>query len=148
MRFDSGLFRTITYIFVYSYAATMVVTPIYCLINSPDATFTFHYFLYAMLFSLAVSLCSLVYCCRSGELTQKQYLVRTIFHTILLEAVALTAGYFIGMWDSLRGGLLFAFFVLAADVMVNLLLFSRDSRDAKEINSRLKERNNRTSEDN
>lgn len=148
MKFNSSLFRSILYIFVYTYAVTMVITPFFCLISDPTATFEISFFFSAMLFSLAVSLCSLVYCSKSGELTQKQYLVRTVIHTILLEAVALTTGYFIGMWHAPLGGLMFAASVLVADVMVNLLIFSRDSRDAKKINDRLRQRSRSISEDN
>ena len=121
------------------YGCSMMVTFVFCMIFYPDSVFGVDYFGKMFLFALAGDLPSLVFYSKR-ELSHKEWMVRIIIHLLLLEGVLLVIGRFMGLHDNMVEGIVFFFIVLAVYVVVRLLVFSDDERQAKEINKALEER--------
>lgn len=121
------------------YALTMITTLIICHFFYPDITFELSYFWEVMVFSLLAVLPGFVYY-SPKELTRKQWIIRTILHTILLETALLFAANLIGMYRGICGGIVFAIIILIIDSIVRLLSYTKDGKTADEINVQLKER--------
>ena len=74
-----------------------------------------------------------------GELSRRQWWIRTAIHTVLVECVLLAAGYFFGMYKGVLGFVLFFFVILTVDLIVRAVTFLNDKNTADEINARLKQ---------
>lgn len=121
------------------YGCSMMATFVFCLVFYPDSVFGVDYFGKMFLFALAGDLPSLVFYSKR-ELSHKEWMARVIIHLLLLEGVLLVIGRFMGLHDNMVEGIVFFFIVLAVYVVVWLLVFSDDARQAKEINKALEER--------
>lgn len=121
------------------YGCSMMATFVFCLVFYPDSDFGLYYFGEMFLFALAADLPSLVFYSKR-ELSHKELMVRIIIHLLLLEGVLLVIGRLMGLHENITEGIVFFFIVLAVYVVVWLLVFSDDARQAKEINKALEER--------
>lgn len=121
------------------YGCSMMATFVFCLVFYPDSDFGLYYFGEMFLFALAADLPSLVFYSKR-ELSHKELMVRIIIHLLLLEGVLLVIGRLMGLHENITEGIFFFFIVLAVYVVVWLLVFSDDARQAKEINKALEER--------
>ncbi len=140
------LFRTVMIQFFICYTLTMLVTVVFAKLNTPDVTeISVNYIWEVAVFSLFAELPSLLYYSKN-ELSRRQWWVRTVIHTVLIEVVLMTAGYIIGMYKGILGSVAFFFTVLAVDVLVRLFSYLADMTTADTINRKLKERRIQTHE--
>ena len=121
------------------YTASMFATLLLCGLAQPDVTLPLDYLWQVALFSLGADLPCLVYYSK-GELSRRQWWVRTALHTLLLETVLMAAGFAIGMYRGFWGGAAFVFVILAVDMFVRFISYLSDRHTADEINEQLKRR--------
>ena len=134
-----GLLRTLMMHFFICYTCTMMATILFCGLNMPRVTeLPVSYLWKAALFSICADLPVMVYYYR-GELSRRQWWIRTAIHTVLVECVLLAAGYFFGMYKGVLGFVLFFFVILTVDLIVRAVTFLNDKNTADEINARLKQ---------
>ena len=69
-------------------------------------------------------------------------MVRQIIHLLMLEGVLLLFGWFLKYYETVAEGVFFFFIVLLVYIVVRILAFSEDFKDAKEINQVLAKRKN------
>lgn len=72
------------------------------------------------------------------ELTFRQALLRKLFHFVLLEAMLIAFGRWAGIVHGLGDTVYFALAVLMVYLIVNLISWHLDSKEANEINKTLK----------
>lgn len=120
------------------YTGTMFATIFFCKLNTPPtAMLPVDYLWQAAIFSFFACLPSLALL--SGrELSRKQYHLRIVLHTLLLEAVLLPAGHILDMYDGVWGGIAFFFVILVVDAFVWFFMFLSDFKSAEAINKKLK----------
>lgn len=121
------------------YGCSMMATFIFCMVFYSDSVFGLDYFGEMFLFALAGDLPSMVFYSKR-ELSHKEWMVRIIIHLLLLEGVLLVIGRLMGLYDNITEGIFFFFIVLAVCLVVWLLAFLDDARQAKEINKALEKR--------
>lgn len=121
------------------YGCSMMATFVFCLVFYPDSVFGLDYFGEMFLLALAGDLPSLVFYSKRA-LSHNEWMVRIIMHLLLLEGALLVIGRLMGLHDNITEGIFFFFIVLAVYVVVWLLVFADDARQAKEINKVLEER--------
>ena len=126
--------------FVVIYGLTMLASFGFCLVFNPGVTVNVvEYFGACILFSALADVTSLVYLSRH-ELSGREWWVRTAIPCVLLELVLLPAGYDIGMWWDLIGGIVFFAVVLVVRFCVELVGYGQDYADASDVNERLRQR--------
>ena len=126
--------------FVVIYGLTMLASYGFCLVFNPGVTVNVvDYFGACILFSALADATSLVYLSRH-ELSGREWWVRTAIQCVLLELVLLPAGYYIGMWRGLIGGIVFFAVVLVVRFCVELVGYGQDYADASDVNERLRQR--------
>lgn len=118
---------------------TVICTLLFCLLFYPDAEFSIFYFAWVLLFSLLGDLPFLVFYSRK-TLNSKQWLMRSIFHFILLEAVLLFAAFQFGIYDNILQGIVFFFLIFFVYVIVRLIEYQHDSKVASKMNERIRQR--------
>jgi len=123
------------------YGCTMMAAFVCCLVFHPDAVFGIDYLGKALVFALAGDLPSLVFCSKR-ELSHREWMVRQIIHLLMLEGVLLLFGWFLKYYETVAEGVFFFFIVLLVYIVVRILAFSGDFKDAKEINQVLAKRKN------
>ncbi len=134
------LFRMILAQYFMCYTFTMLATAFFTGLNTPPVTELPESFLWhAGIFSLFAALPAAVYYAKD-ELTRRQWRIRTIIHTALIEAVLMTAGYALDMYNGVWGAVAFFITVLAVDGAVRLVTYLTDRSTADAINQKLKER--------
>lgn len=72
------------------------------------------------------------------ELTFHQALLRKLFHFVLLEAMLITFGHWVGILHGFGDTASFALAVFIVYLAVNLISWHLDNREASEINKTLK----------
>ena len=118
------------------YNLSMMCTILFCYFNQPQIKMLpVSYLGEVAVFSFLACLPTTIYYSKSQNV-----LVQTIIHTILLEIILLIAGYQIGMYEDVLGGLLFFFTILVVDILVRLFNYLNDCHLASEINKALKSR--------
>ena len=126
--------------FVVIYGLTMLASFGFCLVFNPGVTVNVvEYFGACILFSALADVTSLVYL-SSHELSGREWWIRTVIQCILLELVLLPAGYYIGMWQGMIGGIVFFGIVLVVRFCVELVGYGQDYADASDVNERLRQR--------
>lgn len=140
------LIRVLLLQFFICYTCTMMATVVFCRLNTPPMDMLeVDYLWHAGIFSILAILPGVVYFDRDG-LTKRQLWVRTALHTVLLEAVLLTAGWYIGMYQGIGGFFAFVAAILIVDVLVRLFSYLGDRSMADAINLQLRERRKGTKE--
>lgn len=130
------LMHTIFVEYFVIYNLSMMCTILFCYFDQPQIKMLpVSYLGQVAVFSLLACLPTIVYCFKL-----KNVIVKDILHTILLEAILLTAGYSIGMYHDLFGGCLFFVTVLVVDILVRIFNYLNDCHMANEINKALKNR--------
>lgn len=118
------------------YNLSMMCTILFCYFNQPQIKMlSVSYLGEVAVFSFLACLPTTIYYSKSQNV-----LVKTILHTIFLEIILLIAGYQIGMYEDVLGGLLFFFIILVVDILVRLFNYLNDCYLANEINKTLKSR--------
>ena len=130
------MIHTITIQYFVIYTLSMFATILFCHIDQPQIKMlSVSYLGEVAVFSFLACLPTTIYYSKSQNV-----LVKTIIHTILLEIILLIAGYQIGMYEDVLGGLLFFFTILLVDILVRLINYLNDCHLANEINKALKSR--------
>ena len=109
------LLRTFIQHFFIIYAFSMIITPVFCMIFAIDVQFPVHYFWQMMSFSLLADMPLLIFY-SSRELSRRQWIIRSIVHTLVLECALMYAGFRLGLYAGFAGGLIFFSCILMADV--------------------------------
>ena len=118
------------------YNLSMMCTILFCYFNQPQIKMLpVSYLGEVAVFSFLACLPTTIYYSKSQNV-----LVKTILHTLLLEIILLIAGYQIGMYEDVLGGLLFFFIILVVDILFRLFNYLNDCHLANEINKALKSR--------
>ena len=134
------LFRMILIQYFMCYTCTMLATVVFTnLQDPPETTVSVRYLWQAAIFSCCAGLPSLLYYSKEG-LSRKQWWIRTAIHTVLLEAILMTAGYCIGMYRGTGGAAAFFVTILVVDLLVRLFTYLSDRLTADAINRALRER--------
>lgn len=126
--------------FFYIYAGSMFGTYVFCSVFYPDITFGLNYIRWMALFSLTGDATLLVFYSKK-VLTERQFLVRTVIHFILLEIVLMIFAGVLRLYESPLQGVVFFFVILLVYLMVKLLSFKSGSKEAEAINRRIQEIN-------
>lgn len=135
-----NLFRIITSQFFVCYTCTMMATIAFTRLGDPPVTeISVSYLWQAALFSLCAVLPGLLYYSK-GELSHRQYWIRTAIHTVLLEAILMVLGHWLDMYRGIVGGICFFLTVLIVDAAVRFFTFLNDSSTANAINRELEQR--------
>lgn len=103
----------------------------------PAAKFGYEAYVSPFVFGLVSLLPSMVTYSRR-ELTFRQTLVRKLLHFALLEALLITFGHWAGVLHGFGDTICFALAVFIVYLVVNLIGWYLDSREATEINETLK----------
>ena len=126
--------------FVVIYGLTMLASYGFCLVFNPGVTVkVVDSFGACFLFSALADATSLVYLSRH-ELSGREWWTRTAIQCVLLELVLMPAGYYIGMWQGMIGGIVFFGIVLVVRFCVELVGYGQDYADASDVNERLRQR--------
>lgn len=123
--------------FVVAYGIIMLSTFFMCLLFNPTSELpVVSFFGRCILFTL-VCMATLVIYYSKTELTLKNWWIRTILHTILLEAVLLPLAHHWKFWYGPLDAIIYAGFILAAKILWHLIDFGQSIRTATQINEQL-----------
>lgn len=117
-------------------SGTMIAIIIYCTIKMPETVFTIK-FMWQILGLCLLSECPMFVFYSRKELRKRQWYMRELLHTVLLELVLLIAGKKMGMYQGLFDGILFAAIIFIVNVFVKIMNYTRDWRVADKINRQL-----------
>lgn len=107
--------------FVVAYGIIMLSTFFMCLLFNPTSELlVVSFFGRCILFTL-VCMATLVIYYSKTELTLKNWWIRTILHTILLEAVLLPLAHHWKFWYGPLDAIIYAGFILAAKILWHLI---------------------------
>jgi hypothetical protein len=87
--------------------------------------------------ALVTALASLIYYSKN-ELTKNEFIVRTIFHFIVLLGVVIAAGYWFGWWTKLSGLLIVVGNFVVIYITIHVVTDLVQRRESKKINEALK----------
>lgn len=128
--------------FVVAYGIIMLSTFFMCLLFNPTSELpVVSFFGRCILFTL-VCMATLVIYYSKAELTLKSWWVRTVLHTLLLEAVLLPLAHYWEFWYGPLDALIYAGFILVAKILWHLINFGQSVRTATKINEQLLRRRN------
>ncbi len=128
--------------FVVAYGIIMLSTFFMCLLFNPTSELpVVSFFGRCILFTL-VCMATLVIYYSKAELTLKSWWVRTVLHTLLLEAVLLPLAHHWEFWYGPLDALIYAGFILVAKILWHLINFGQSVRTATKINEQLLRRRN------
>lgn len=128
--------------FVVAYGIIMLSTFFMCLLFNPTSELpVVSFFGRCILFTL-VCMATLVIYYSKAELTLKSWWVRTVLHTLLLEAVLLPLAHHWEFWYGPLDALIYAGFILVAKILWHLINFGQSVRTATRINEQLLRRRN------
>ncbi len=134
------LFRMLLLQFFICYTCTILASVVFTSLSTPKITEIPVSFLWeAAIFSMCAGIPSLIYYSKE-ELSRKQWRIRTALHTLLIEAILMTAGRIIGMYHGTGGAIAFFVTILVVDLLVRLFIFLGDMSTTDAINRKLKER--------
>lgn len=113
------------------------VTAILGLSISPEVRFGYEAFFSPLLFGLLSLIPSLVMYSRK-ELSFRQAIIRKVLHLLLLEALLTAFGHWNGMFQASGDIAFFMITVFAVYILVHLISWQLDRKEAGEINKTLK----------
>lgn len=123
--------------FVVAYGIIMLSTFFMCLLFNPASELpVVSFFGRCILFTL-VCMATLVVYYSKTELTLRSWWIRTILHTVLLEAVLLPLAHHWEFWYGSLDAVIYAGFILAAKILWHLIDFGQSIRTATQINEQL-----------
>ena len=90
-----------------------------------------------MVFTL-LGLVSLAVYCSKEELSRTAWWFRTVLHVILLEALLLPLAHYWGFWHGGPDILIYAAFILIAEILWRLADYGIDAKTAAQINEKIR----------
>ena len=126
--------------FVLVYGIIMLGTFFMCLLFNPTSQLSVVSFFGRCIVLTLVCMSTLVVYNSRGELSPRGWWVRTVLHTLVLEAVLLPLAHHWGFWYGRLDAVIYAGFILAAKVVWHLIDFGWRVRTASELNRQLTRR--------
>lgn len=126
--------------FVLVYGIIMLGTFFMCLLFNPTSQLSVVSFFGRCIVLTLVCMSTLVVYNSRGELSKRGWWVRTVLHTLVLEAVLLPLAHHWGFWYGRLDAVIYAGFILAAKVVWHLIDFGWSVRTASELNRQLTRR--------
>jgi len=129
--------------FVVAYGIVMLTTFFMCLLFNPTSELPVVSFFGRCILLTLVGMATLAVYYSRTELTMGGWWVRTILHTVLLEAVLLPLAHHWEFWYGPLDAIIYAGFILAAKILWHLIDFGQSVRTATQINKQLLSRHDR-----
>ena len=129
--------------FVAVYGIIMLSTFFMCLLFNPASELPVVSFFGRCILLTLVGMATLAVYYSRTELTLGNWWVRTILHTVLLEAVLLPLAHHWEFWYGPLDAVSYAGFILAAKILWHLIDFGQSIRTATQINEQLLRRRSR-----
>ena len=125
------------------YGGSVIATWVYCMIFEPNAVFRLDYFTGMMFFAACGDLPTIVFYSRK-KLTERQWMIRSRIHLLLLLAVLLTMARILKLYQTLGQGFILFILILGVYFVINLFTFRSDQKTADAINEKILEIKNET----
>ena len=120
------------------YGIIMICTFFMCLLFNPSSELlVVSFFGRIMVFTL-LGLVSLAVYCSKEELSRTAWWFRTVLHVILLEALLLPLAHYWGFWHGGPDILIYAAFILIAEILWRLADYGIDAKTAAQINEKIR----------
>lgn len=126
--------------FVMVYGIIMICTFFMCLFFNPTSELPVVSFFGRIIIFTVLAMTSLVVYYSKDELTKKQWWIRTILHTIVLEVVLLPLAHHWEFWYNELDGIIYASFILAGKILWHLIDFGIRAKTAAQINEKIRKR--------
>ena len=126
--------------FVLVYGIIMLGTFFMCLVFNPTSQLPVVSFFGRCIVLTLVCMATLIVYYSRGELSPRAWWVRTVLHTLVLEAALLPLAHHWGFWYGPLDAVIYAGFILAAKALWHLIDFGRSVRTASELNRQLTRR--------
>jgi uncharacterized RDD family membrane protein YckC len=123
--------------FLIIFASIIIIIAVLRLIFDPDASFELKTVFIIMAFSFAGALTGVVLYPKEA-ISENIMRLRVILHFIFLEALLLSLAVLLNLVNGLFSILVLSLQIAAAYVIVRLLAYKNDQKEAKRINERLK----------
>ena len=136
MSFKAFLKRCLMEYFIMTTCITAAIA-ILGLSLDPTATLGYEAYFSPLIFGLISLVPSLVTYSRK-ELSFRQALLRKVLHVIILEAMLIAFGFITGILHGIADASFFSLAVFIVYLMVNLISWQIDKKDADDINKTLK----------
>jgi len=125
------------------YGGSVIATWVYCMIFEPSAVFKLGYFTGMMFFAACGDLPTIVFYSRK-KLTERQWVIRSRIHLLLLLAVLLTMARILKIYQTFWQGFILCILILGVYFVINLFTYRSDQKTADEINEKILEIKNET----
>lgn len=129
--------------FVVAYGIIMLSTFFMCLLFNPASELPVVSFFGRCILLTLMGMATLIVYYSKTELTSGSWWVRTVLHTVLLEAVLLPFAHHWGFWYGPLDAIIYAGFILAAKILWHLIDFGQSIQTAAQINEQLLRRHSR-----
>ena len=126
--------------FVMVYGIIMICTFFMCLFFNPTSELPVVSFFGRIIIFTVLAMASLIVYYSKDELTKKQWWIRTILHTIVLEVVLLPLAHHWEFWYNELDGIIYASFILAGKILWHLIDFGIRAKTAAQINEKIRKR--------
>ena len=123
--------------FVVAYGIIMLSTFFMCLLFNPASELPVVTFFGRCIVFTLVCMATLIVYRSKNELSPGAWWLRTVLHTILLEAALLPLAHHWGFWYGRVDAIIYAGFILAAKILWHLIDFGQSVRTATEVNKQL-----------
>ena len=126
--------------FIMVYGLIMICTFFMCLFFNPTSELPVVSFFGRIIIFTILAMASLVVYYSKDELTNKQWWIRTILHTIVLEALLLPLAHHWEFWYNEIDGIIYASFILVGKILWHLIDFGISAKTAAQINEKIRKR--------
>lgn len=126
--------------FIMVYGIIMICTFFMCLFFNPTSKLPVVSFFGRIIIFTVLAMTTLVVYYSKDELTNKQWWIRTILHTVVLEAVLLPLAHHWQFWYNEIDGIIYASFILAGKIFWHLIDFGISAKTAAQINEKIRKR--------
>ena len=123
--------------FVMAYGIIMLSTFFMCLLFNPTSELPVVTFFGRCIIFTIVCMATLIVYYSKGDLTSREWWLRTILHALVLEAVLLPLAHHWEFWYGRTDAIIYASFILAAKIVWHLVDFGQTIRSAAEVNEML-----------
>ena len=123
--------------FVMAYGIIMLSTFFMCLLfNLTSELPVVTFFGRCIIFTMVCMATLMVYYSK-GDLSSREWWMRTVLHAVVLEAVLLPLAHHWEFWYGRTDAIIYASFILAAKIVWHLVDFGQSIRNAAEVNELL-----------
>ena len=123
--------------FVMAYGIIMLSTFFMCLMFNPTSELPVVPFFGRCIVFTLVCMATLIVYYSKGDLTSREWWMRTVLHAVVLEVVLLPLAHHWEFWYGRTDAIIYASFILAAKLVWHLVDFGQTIRSAAEVNEML-----------